>query len=78
VTRIRRSAHVTKLINDLADEIYGAAIARATGAPVSEYQERAKLVGTRLLRQGVLPLELRAMILEMVEDAVKLTKALAR
>lgn len=75
--RAKRSQHVTKLVNDLADVLYGEAIARAVRKPLGEYRAAADEIAEKLIRQGVTPIEVAVLMTEMREDAKKLTDALS-
>ena len=73
----RKSPQIRKLTNDLADTLYGEAIAAATGKSLEPYRRKAQEICDRLGRQGVTPIERMLLVEEMREDAQRLTKALA-
>jgi len=70
--------HIRKLIDDLADVVYGEAIASAAHKAVRPYQDAAQRVVRQLVRQGVTPIEAALLVQEMREDAEKLKAALSR
>jgi len=67
-----------KLEDDMADAIYGAAIARAAGRSTTGHEDRVSRLREKMRREGLTPIEIEAMVADMRDDAKTLERSLRR